>query len=257
MQRRTFVSLSATAGLTGAAQASSSKSALFHLRYFYMRQGTQSGRTQKYLSDVWMPAAKRAGIGPMGFFSPMFGERSPYILTVVSYPSFAALEAVANQFADDKEFAKASEEYNSIQDPPYVRLESELLRALDGSPTLDVPPTDPQRAARIFEMRTYESLNEVTVQRKAKMFDDGEAGIFRRLGMSPVFFGVAVFGKNMPKLSYMLSYDDMAAREKLWRAFGSDPEWKKLRAQPGLSDAEIVSNISNPILRPLSFSPIR
>jgi hypothetical protein len=30
-----------------------------------------------------------------------------------------------------------------------------------------------------------------------------------------------------------------------------------LRAQPGLSDAEIVSNISNAILRPLPFSPIR
>jgi hypothetical protein len=251
------VSLSAAAGLTGAAQAASSKNALFHLRYYYLRQGTQPGRTQKYLSDVWLPAARRAGVGPVGIFSPMFGERSPYILTVVSYPSFAALEASAYQVAADKEFAKAAEEYNSIQDPPYVRQESELLRAFDGSPTMEVPPTDPKRAARIFELRTYESLNEVTVQRKAKMFDDGEAGIFRRLGMSPVFFGVAIFGRNLPKLSYMLSYDDMAAREKLWRAFGSDPEWKKLRAQPGLSDAEIVSNISNPILRPLSFSPIR
>jgi hypothetical protein len=55
----------------------------------------------------------------------------------------------------------------------------------------------------------------------------------------------------------MLSFDDLASRERLWRAFGSDPEWQKLRAQPGLSDAEIVSNISNAILRPLAFSPIR
>jgi len=257
MRRRNFVSLSTAAGLAGASQAANPKNALFHLRYYYLRQGTQPGRTQKYLSDVWLPAAQRAGIGPVGFFSPMFGERSPYILSVASYASFPALEAVANQFAGDKEFVKASEEYNSIQDPPYVRLESELLRAFDGSPAMEAPPTDPKRPARIFELRTYESLNEVTVQRKAKMFDDGEAGIFRRLGMNPVFFGVAIFGKNLPKLCYMLSYDDMAAREKLWRAFGSDPEWQKLRVQPGLSDAEIVSNISNPILRPLAFSPIR
>jgi len=55
----------------------------------------------------------------------------------------------------------------------------------------------------------------------------------------------------------MLSFDSMAARDKLWSAFGNDPEWQKLRAQPGLSDAEIVSNISNTILRPLAFSPIR
>jgi hypothetical protein len=37
----------------------------------------------------------------------------------------------------------------------------------------------------------------------------------------------------------------------------TDPDWKKLSSQPGLSDAQIVSNISNVILGPLSFSMIR
>ena len=46
-------------------------------------------------------------------------------------------------------------------------------------------------------------------------------------------------------------------RDKLWRAFASDPEWQKLRALPGNADSEIVSNISNSILRPLPFSQIR
>jgi hypothetical protein len=124
-------------------------------------------------------------------------------------------------------------------------------------PAIDVPPSDTQRAARIFELRTYESVNEKASRRKIKMFEDGEMAIFRRLGMRPVFFGQTIIGPNLPSLSYMLSFDDLAARERLWRAFGADPEWQKLRAQPGLSDAEIVSNISNTILRPLAFSPIR
>ena len=58
-------------------------------------------------------------------------------------------------------------------------------------------------------------------------------------------------------LVYIVSYEDLAARDKAWRAFGADPEWQKLRARPGLSDGEIVSNISNWILSPLGFSPIR
>jgi len=138
-----------------------------------------------------------------------------------------------------------------------MRLESELLRAFDGSPAMEVPPTDPNRPARTFELRTYESLNEITVRRKAKMFDDGEARIFRKAGMVTVFFGVALFGSNMPKLTYMVGYDDMAAREKAWAAFGADPEWKELSARPGLSNAELVCNVSNTIMRPLPFSPIR
>ena len=89
------------------------------------------------------------------------------------------------------------------------------------------------------------------------MFDDAEIGIFRRLGMTPVFFGQTLIGRNLPNLSYMLAFDDLAARERLWRTFGADAEWQKLRVQPGLSDAEIVSSISNTILRPLPFSPLR
>jgi hypothetical protein len=75
--------------------------------------------------------------------------------------------------------------------------------------------------------------------------------------MRPVFYAETLIGARMPNLVYMLSFDNLAAREKLWQAFGADAEWQKLRAQPGLDDAENVSNISNSILRPLPFSDIR
>jgi hypothetical protein len=89
------------------------------------------------------------------------------------------------------------------------------------------------------------------------MFDEAEIAIFRRCGLQPVFFGETIVGTNLPSLTYLLAYDDMAARDKAWKAFGADPEWHKLRATPGLTDPEIVTNISNSILRPLPFSQIR
>jgi hypothetical protein len=64
-------------------------------------------------------------------------------------------------------------------------------------------------------------------------------------------------GPRQPNLTYMLSYEDLAGRDKVWRAFGADPEWQKLRSTPGLSDAEIVSNITNYLVSPLPFSQIR
>jgi NIPSNAP len=257
MKRREFVTTAASAGLAGAAAAETPRNSLYHLVYFYMRTGPQVTRTTGYLQQVFLPAAKRAGLGPAGFFSPVIGERSPYILSLVTYPGFAAIDTIRNKLAEDKEFQKGWDEYNKMGDPAYVRMESTLLRAFDGMPTLDVPPGDAQRAARIFELRMYESMNEKASERKIKMFEDGEAAIFRRLGMLPVFFGRSIVGPKQPSLTYMLAFDDLAARDRLWRNFGADPEWQKLRTQPGLSDAEIVSNISNEILRPLSFSQIR
>src|SRR5580700_6418562 len=257
MKRRNFVA-AAAAGIAGSAIAEeTAKCQYFALCYYYMRTGPQVDRTTKYLSDAYLPAARRAGVKISGFFSPVIGERSPFILSLAVHSSLAAMETAAAHLAEDKEFQKGWDEYNIIGDPAYTRMETALLRAFDGMPQLVAPPTDAKRAARTFEMRTYESTNEKASRRKVKMFEDGEAAIFRRLGMSPVFFGQGIFGRNLPSLTYMLAFDDLASRERLWKAFGADAAWQKLRSQPGLSDAEIVSNISNEILHPLAFSEIR
>jgi hypothetical protein len=258
MTRRRFFSASTAAGLTTAAAAQESpKNSIYTLYYFYMRNGTQVERTTAYLRDAFAPAAKRNGLTPVGFFSPVVGERAPYILSLATYPSFAAFETVHQKFAGDKEFQKGWDAYNTIGDPAYQRMEVTMLRAFDKMPTIEVPPGEAQRPARLFELRTYESMNEKASSKKIKMFEDGEAAIFKRLGMQNVLYGRTIAGRNMPSLTYMLGYDDLAAREKLWAAFGRDPEWQKMRATPGLSDAEIVSNISSTLLRPLPFSMIR
>ena len=124
-------------------------------------------------------------------------------------------------------------------------------------PQVQPPPTEGRTGGRIFEVRTYESNNLSTLARKIDMFNSGEIGVFKKLGMHPVFFGETLIGPKMPNLTYMLSFDDLAAREQKWRAFGADPDWKKLRETPGWADAEIVSNISNIMVSPLPFSDIR
>jgi hypothetical protein len=256
MNRRKFLAASTAAGLSTAAYAQDSpKSSIYSLYYYYMRNGSQVERTTGYLRDVFAPAAKRNGIAPVGFFSPVFGDRAPYILSIATYPSFASIDTVHQKFADDKEFQKGWDAYNTIGDPAYNRIDVTVLRAFDRIPSMEVPG-EAQRA-RTYELRTYESMNEKAGAKKIKMFEDGEAAIFKRLGMKTVFFGRTIAGRNLPSLVYLLGYDDMANREKLWGDFGRDPEWQKLRATPGLSDAEIVSNISSTILRPLPFSMIR
>ena len=221
-----------------------------------MRNGPQTERTSDFLSRHFLPAAQRLGIGPVGFFSAMIGEESPFFLALASYPSADAFAAAMERMASDKEFQKGFEEYNSMAELSYIRMENSLLRAFDYLPAIALPPAG-NRPPRLFELRTYESNNVKAAQRKIRMFNEGEAAIFQRLGMAPVFFGETIVGRNLPNLTYMLSFENMAARDKLWSAFGSDPDWQKLRAQPGYADAEIVSNISNSILRPLAFSPIR
>lgn len=257
MNRRKFLAASSAAGLSASAAEGMPKNSIYSLAYFYMRSGSQVDRTTAYLRETYAPAAKRNGVATLGFFSPVVGERSPYILSLAVYPSFAAVDTVHQKLAEDKEFLRGWEAYNTIGDPAYIRMEVTVLRAFDKLPTIEVPPVESGKPARVFELRTYESMNEKAGRRKILMFESGEAAIFKKVGMQTVLFGQTVAGRNMPSLTYMLGYDNLAARDTLWKAFGSDPEWQKLRSQPGYSDAEIVSNISNTLLRPLPFSMIR
>jgi hypothetical protein len=259
MNRRNFLTASAVAGFTLPAVSAASKNAVFELRYFRLRNShaNQMRRTSDFLAKGVLPAARRAGVGPIGFFSGMIAAESPFILVLASFPSLAAMETAKEKLAADREYQKARGRYNSAPELGYMRMDSSLLRAFDSMPSIEVPPTERKRARRIFELRTYESNNTATLRRKIKMFDDAEIAIFRRCGLLPVFFGETIVGANMPNLTYMVAFDDMAAREKAWRTFRVDPEWQRLRKRPELADAEIVSNISNAILRPLPFSPIR
>jgi hypothetical protein len=249
MNRRNLITAAAALGVP--APGSAAKTAIYELRYFRMRNGAQIQRTSDFFAKHYLPAAERLGIGPVGFFNALIGEQSPFLLSLTSYPSLSEMDKMST----DKEYQKGFREYNS--ELSYIRMENSVLRAFDSIPNIEVPSSDGKRAPRIFELRTYESPHTNASKTKIKMFDDAEIKIFRRCGMTPVFFGETLIGRNLPNLTYMLAYDDLAARDKVWRAFGADPEWQKLRSTPGLTDAEIVSNISNSILRPLAFSPIR
>ena len=256
MRRRSFLTLMAGTALPA---MGAPKGAILDLRWYYLRNSAdqQMQRTSRFIETHAVPAVKRAGLSHLGVFANLIAPGGPFLLTLTSHPSLAAMEQRMLKLAEDKEYVKAQDTYNSTPGLGYARAEFSLLRAFDGMPDIETPPLEAGRAPRVFELRIYESDNAATLRRKVKMFEDGEIAIFRKLGMRPVFFGTTMIGRNMPNLTYLLAYDDLAHREKCWRAFADDPDWKKLRAQPGLSDAEIVSNISSMLLRPLPFSTIR
>ncbi|MEO8129645.1 MAG: NIPSNAP family protein [Bryobacteraceae bacterium] len=260
MNRRTFLKFGTGGSLAmvmplGAAE---SKKATIELRQFQLRN-TVDGmgpRTIEHLGKSYLPALRRAGSGPVGLFGSLISPESPYALVLSSYPSVAAWDEAHEKLRKDKQFERERDAYRA-SGQGYVRMEATLLRGFDSVPDILVPSRDEKRAPRIFELRTYESNNIDTLKRKVGMFNEGEIGIFRRLNMLPVFFGETIVGRKMPNLTYMLAFDDLAAREKAWKAFGSDPGWQKMKAQPGLTDPEIVSNITNSIVQPLPHSEIR
>ena len=55
-------------------------------------------------------------------FTAVIGEQSPFVLIVTSYPSLAELGKLQNSLYGDKEFVKAWDEYNTMDELPLPRL---------------------------------------------------------------------------------------------------------------------------------------
>ena len=270
MNRRKFVAASVGASLVpglgarasageGAAGAPAGPPQLLELRRNRLRFGPMEARFAEYQKDVLIPALNRAGVKPVGAFSVSVGPDSPSVYTLLPHPNAESLATLALRLAEDPEYRRGAASFRGLPatDPPYVRRESQLLVAFDSMPRVE-PPAGPLAAAsRVFELRIYESHNDAAGQKKIEMFEKaGEIALFRRLGLNPVFFARNVIGTNLPCLTYMLVYADMAAREKAWTAFREDPEWLKLRSTPGYTNAEILTNVTNLLLRPTDYSQL-
>ena len=259
MKRREFLAAAAAAPLAAGQTPSPRKPATLELRWYELRNSAdnQRQRTADYLLKIVNPALKRVGAEPAGLFSPVFGSHGPALIHLISYPSIQAFGDAAVKLRDDADYRRAFNEFYSQPGLPFQRVSIRLMRAFDGFPQIEFPPQDPSKPPRVFELRTYESNTPLTLEKKIGMFENGEIAIFRANALTPVFFGRTVAGDLMPNLTYMLAFDSMPAREAAWRAFGADPSWQKLRATPGLSDTEIVSNITSLILSPVSGSLLR
>lgn len=272
MKRRDFVTTSLAASAAGLAantlaaggvqaggnSPDQSPRQYYHLVVWHLRRGPQQKMVDDLLRDAMVPALSRAGLGPLGVFNTTIGPGSPRVYLLVSGSSMEPVANFAELLFADPEFHKAAGPAMNATpaEPAYTRLESSLLRAFTGMPKVEPPASAAQHRPRIFELRIYESHSKKANLTKIQMFNQGEIAIFRRTGLTPVFFGETLVGSNFPNLTYMLTFDDMAARDKAWAAFINDPEWKKLSTTPGYTDVEIVSNISNAILTPAPYSQI-
>lgn len=103
----------------------------------------------------------------------------------------------------------------------------------------------------VYELRIYEVLPG-KLPALHRRFKEATLPIFERHGIRVVGFWEPVIGTSN-QLIYLLAFNDLAHREQAWQAFQNDPEWKQVMA----SSEPMVARITNTILRPTDYSPLR
>ncbi len=105
----------------------------------------------------------------------------------------------------------------------------------------------------IYEYRRYVAVPGRMPDLKAR-FRDRTVHIWKRLGIRPVAFWDPVIG-NYNELHYLLAWEDMAERERMWNVFSADPEWVAVRAETE-RQGPLVASVHNELWAPTDFSEL-
>jgi NIPSNAP len=273
LKRRRFLtsSFATTAAITAEARLAKAQSTqagnttagnkqreYYELRRYHLESGPQTKLTNTYLEEALIPGLNRLGMKPIGVFNLEIGVETPSIYVLIPSNSLETLVRSEFRLREDDQYMKAGEAFLSApaKEPAYTRVESSLMIAFEGWPKLILPPVSGKEGKRVFELRTYESPSNADHVRKVEMFHSGEFGAFERAGFWQVFFGDVLIGPRLPKLTYMLGFPDLSERNAKWKAFQSDPEWKKLTGSSRFNYESIVSNVTNVMIAPTAYSQV-
>lgn len=257
MNRRQFTKAgvsAAAAAVTGVSGATE-KPCFYELRTYELRSDIDSKGLHEFLENHYIPSLRRRKIGPVGCFSVMVGQLSPALITLVPYHTLEELHTNTDLVAGGEDWVSQWKKLETGAAVPYVRYHSALLKAFKGHTKIELPAPSSKTPPHIFELRTYESRNAFDSAAKIDMFNQEEIKIFRDCGLHPVFFGEGISGTRLPHLTYMLSFEDMEARQKNWSVFSANPDWNRIKNLPAW--ANTVSNITASFLVPTGYSEIK
>ncbi|MBC8111767.1 MAG: NIPSNAP family protein [Verrucomicrobia bacterium] len=114
------------------------------------------------------------------------------------------------------------------------------------------PNESPKPDSRLYEMRVYyaepDKLNDLIAR-----FRDHTTRLFEKHGMTNEAYFTPIENKDN-KLVYVLSYKNKENREKSWKAFLDDPDWKKA-AEASEKNGKLITKIDAIFLKTTDFSP--
>jgi uncharacterized protein YbaA (DUF1428 family) len=123
----------------------------------------------------------------------------------------------------------------------FVALSAPLVRAAEA-----------EKDSRCYELRVYTAADGKLDALHAR-FRDHTCKLFEKHGMTNIGYWVPLENTEH-KLYYILAYPSREAREKSWREFMADPDWKAAFAASE-KDGKLVNRADSTFLHATDFSP--
>jgi hypothetical protein len=255
LDRRRFISGLPVLLPAAAAAADSPRTRFYILEQFFLQQGTQPTRIHDFFSKALLPAMEKIHKGPKIFLEATMAPHLPQVAAIFGIQSVDQAWSIPKALFADKQFSKAFDEWEAGE-APYLSRSTTLIEATDFSPEIVAPEKAPA-TPRVFELRVYHPSTERQLKLLLERFAGPEIKIFHRSGVQPLLYGTTVFGEMGPNLTYLIPFENLAAREKAWNTFGADEEWVKVRRESIERGGQLTPVQQISMFKATAYSPIR
>lgn len=248
--------VAAVGWLSLASAATNDSGPVYELRTYTAPAGKRDALLARF-RDHTVKLFEKHGMKNVGYWVPLENKDggADKLIYLLEHKSRAAAEASWKAFSADpvwKEVQKKTTANGKIVD----KVESVFLTPTDYTKamTAGAKAGGPER---VFELRTYTTL-EGRLKNLDARFRDHTVKLFEKHGMTNLgYFHPLDADKGAGRtLIYFLAHKSREAGAASFKAFGEDPEWKKVRADSE-KDGKINSKVESVFLKPVDFSAIK
>jgi NIPSNAP protein len=225
----------------------------FEMRTYYAAPGKLDDLLARFRNHTTALFEKH-GMVNIGYWLPLTNSESKLVY-LLAYPNREAREKSWKEFGADptwQQMAKESEKNGKL----VAKVESIYLQAMDFSPAVKPERSEPPR---VFELRIYQAAPG-KLDNLLTRFRDHTTALFKRHGMGQFGYFVPTEKKDGAgeKLIYILSHKDAQACATSFKAFRSDPEWVKVKADSEVGGSLTVKDgVQSILMAPTDFSPAK
>lgn len=249
-----LLGLIAVVTLASAVYPVAARAEVYELRTYTAREGKLDALHQRFRDHTVGLFAKH-GMKSVGYWVPTEPPRSEdTLIYILEHDSREAASESWKAFLADPEW---QEVYRKSQaDGPILAKapESVYMQKTDYSPEYQVADGD---QPGLYELRLYRT-NEGKLDDLDARFRDHTIGLFDRHGLQSIAYWHPTGDSAADDtLIYLLRYDDREAARAAWKAFGSDPEWKKV-AEESQRDGRFLRERPESIyMKPTDYSQLQ
>ncbi|MBD3674493.1 MAG: NIPSNAP family protein [Planctomycetaceae bacterium] len=103
----------------------------------------------------------------------------------------------------------------------------------------------------VYELRTY-TCNPGKLPNLHARFKNHTMKLFEKHGMKNIMYWTPLDQEDT--LIYIVAHESREAADKSWKAFVSDPEWKKAY-QESIADGKLVKKVERKYMKATEYSP--